>query len=118
MAERARSEGRARGKGRARSRKKARRTFLRTLVAAGLGAVGARALVARRGERRPISARKIEVTATCIGCTGCIAVCPTAAIAAVPAGISVIDELCVSCGYCQAGCAVDGIRVLRGRDVA
>ncbi|MAE69469.1 MAG: ferredoxin [Gemmatimonadetes bacterium] len=60
----------------------------------------------------------MEVTKSCIGCTGCAAVCPTAAIEAIPDGIAVIDELCVSCGYCQAGCAVDGIRVLQGRDIA
>ncbi len=103
--------------GRRRSKKRARRSFLRTIAGAGLGAIAWRAAIDRKksGFR---DARRVEVTESCIGCTGCAAVCPTAAIEAVPFGIAVIDELCVSCGYCQAGCAVDGIRVLRGRDLA
>ncbi len=99
--------------------RKSRRNFLRVLAGGGVAAVALRAGQEWRQKRRArASGQKIEITPTCIGCTGCAAVCPTAAIAVVPGGIEVIDELCVSCGYCQAGCPVDGIRVLRGRDHA
>lgn len=89
-----------------------RRDFLKLATAAGLGAVAVNyGLHAARDEAA--GGRRIEVTDNCIGCTGCAVVCPTLAIAVVPGGIAAADDLCIRCGYCQAACAVDGIRVLR-----
>lgn len=94
-----------------------RRALLRTLAGAVAAVVAIRAFWGRKTKPGP-ALGKIQITPTCVGCTGCIAVCPTAAIEAIPDGIAVIDELCISCAYCQAGCPVDGIWVLRGRDEA
>jgi len=57
--------------------------------------------------------RKIAVNQNCVGCTGCVAVCPTDAISVIHDTIEASDEKCVSCGYCQIACPVDGIRVLQ-----
>jgi ferredoxin len=95
-----------------------RRTLLRVLglgaLASGLVAVCAR--VGKRGASRPAADLKVVITPTCVACLGCVAVCPTAAIEARPGRIRVIQSDCVSCGYCQSGCAVDGIRVVGEHD--
>lgn len=62
---------------------------------------------------RKKASQKIVVTSNCVGCTGCVIMCPVLAIGVVEGGITVNQEKCISCGYCQAGCATDGIRVLQ-----
>lgn len=89
-----------------------RRDFFRTLFSVtavtGLAVSGVRWKISKE---KP--GQKIQVTDNCVGCTGCIVICPTSAIRVVGGGIAVSEDDCVSCGYCQAGCAVDGIRVLQ-----
>src|SRR5690606_21356345 len=60
-----------------------------------------------------IPEKRIVVTDNCVGCTGCASVCPTFAIEVVAGGIVASDDKCISCGYCQMACAVDGIRVFK-----
>lgn len=94
-----------------------RRTLLRVLgigtlatgLSAALAGLGVRRREATRRDAQPI---KVAITPTCVACFGCVAVCPTAAIEARPGQIRVIQRDCISCGYCQTGCAVDGIRVV------
>ncbi|MDI6739693.1 MAG: NADH-quinone oxidoreductase subunit NuoF [Candidatus Edwardsbacteria bacterium] len=54
-----------------------------------------------------------EITAAkCIGCTACVRVCPTAAIAGAVKKPHVIDQSkCVKCGNCVAKCKFDAIKV-------
>lgn len=59
----------------------------------------------------PEKRAKIVVLEACVGCTGCVTVCPTAAINVLPAGISIYEPRCVQCGYCAAVCPVGGVRV-------
>jgi ferredoxin len=105
---------------RKRRRGAGRRTALRVLAAVGLGGglarLGLRAAQSSPGnaQPRPPAGVKVVVTERCVGCTGCVVVCPTAAIDYLGGAIRVDQELCVSCGYCQIGCSVDGIRVVRG----
>lgn len=57
---------------------------------------------------------KVEFTAMCSACTGCIGICPTGAIQ--PAGEDgcppvFAPGLCVACGSCQAFCRKQGVQV-------
>ncbi len=92
-----------------------RRHFLRLIAGAGTGIVLVNAGLAQKesGEKPK---HKTLVTQSCLGCGGCIAICPTSAIRVIPGGIKVKDDLCVSCGYCQTSCPVDGIRVIKVND--
>lgn len=89
-----------------------RRDFLRYTaffsIIVSSGIVIGRFFINRSSENK-----KILVTENCVGCTGCVSVCPTLAIEVVPGGIEAFDDKCISCGYCQTSCAVDGIRVLK-----
>ncbi len=89
-----------------------RRRLLR-LGAAGIlgGVVVTRALRGRTREETPRLSSNISFLPECTGCTGCIAICPPAAIISTPRGIEVIDDRCIRCGYCVAACPVRGIRV-------
>lgn len=89
-----------------------RRDFFKVIGVVGVGAVVARyAWLAH--ENKQVAGKKILVTDTCIGCTGCAVVCPTSAILVVPGGIEASSEKCIGCGYCETACATGGIRVLR-----
>jgi len=89
-----------------------RRDFLRYTALIGVSAASLNAVIDGYGDPLPAT-KKIRVTSRCVGCTGCAVICPTAAIEIVPGSIRVDNDLCVSCGYCQTSCAVDGIRVLQ-----
>ncbi len=89
-----------------------RRRLLR-LGAAGIlgGVVVTRALRGRARKETPRFSSNISFLPECVGCTGCIAICPPGAITSTPRGIEVIDDRCIRCGYCVAACPVRGIRV-------
>ncbi len=57
--------------------------------------------------------RKVTTMPTCLGCTGCVSVCPKGAIWSSPTGTVVNDDLCIKCGYCLAVCPVKGLRINR-----
>ncbi len=58
--------------------------------------------------------RKLEISEECLGCTGCVVVCPEAALSLEPGcRVTVADDRCTRCGYCVAVCPVDALRVTR-----
>lgn len=89
-----------------------RRNFFRAgLIATSVVALPITAHRHYVSQKKPT--QKIVVTNRCVGCTGCVIMCPVLAIGVIGNGITVDQEKCISCGYCQAGCATDGIRVLQ-----
>jgi ferredoxin len=69
---------------------------------------------ARSGRKAKTGGGKVAVLRRCRRCTGCVAVCPEAAISLAPGcRIVVSDEKCTRCGYCVAACPVDALRVTR-----
>jgi ferredoxin len=56
---------------------------------------------------------RASVAPTCAGCTGCVAVCPEAAISVSSGGIEIAQDRCVRCGYCVVVCPVEGVLVHR-----
>jgi ferredoxin len=56
---------------------------------------------------------RASVSPSCRGCTGCVTVCPEAAISVSSGGIEIAQDRCVRCGYCVAVCPVDGVLVHR-----
>lgn len=89
-----------------------RRNFFRAgLIAASVVVLPITAHRHYASRKKPT--QKIVVTSHCVGCTGCVIMCPVLAIGVIGNGIAVDQEKCISCGYCQAGCATDGIRVLQ-----
>lgn len=93
----------------------ARRVFLRAGAAAAAGGL----LLARALETRPWRPAdpepRVTVHPACADCTGCIAVCPEAAIVSAPGGIEILEERCTRCGYCVAVCPVEALQVGRER---
>lgn len=85
------------------------------LGAAAVAAGGVLALGAARDRRRSrAGGRRVEVLAACLGCTGCVTVCPEAALSVGPGCRPVVQEdRCTRCGYCVAVCPVDALRVTR-----
>ncbi len=65
---------------------------------ASAGALVARAVYEQVEESNGAS-HAVDVLPACVGCTGCVPVCPTAAIVVRPGGISIVDDDCISCGY-------------------
>jgi len=89
-----------------------RRTLLR--AAGGVALVGGLAWGAVTAGPHPTPpGARVVVREACAGCTGCVAACPTSAIAVRAGGITVIEERCNSCGYCATICPVGGIGVHR-----
>jgi len=90
----------------------------RRLIGLGVAAAAAGGVVAYGALRTPgrsvTGGRRLEVSAKCLGCTGCIAVCPEAALQLGPGcRVAVADDRCTRCGYCVAVCPVDALRVTR-----
>ena len=90
-----------------------RRGFLR-----GAAGVSAGLLIARAGwtavpREKAVPNEKVTVLPSCVGCTGCVSLCPTDAIAVIANGIEVNNQTCVCCGYCAAICPVAGMRINR-----
>lgn len=56
---------------------------------------------------------RATATASCLGCTGCAAVCPEGAISMAPGEIDIAQERCTRCGYCMAVCPTGGVVVHR-----
>ena len=81
------------------------------LVAAAGGIAAARAADLPRRVRAPEP--RASVSPSCAGCTGCVVVCPTFAIAMSDRGPAVVEERCIRCGYCEAACPVGALRVGR-----
>ena len=48
---------------------------------------------------------------TCIGCSGCVSVCPVGAIDMVDDKAKIDPDLCISCGACVHDCPVEAISV-------
>ncbi|MCP4675831.1 MAG: 4Fe-4S dicluster domain-containing protein [Deltaproteobacteria bacterium] len=95
-----------------------RRRLLRlggAAVVAGLIVARTRDYAGRSSTGATLPARsKVSFRKECVDCTGCITVCPTAALASTPHGTSLISEdLCIRCGYCMAVCPVQGVKVER-----
>jgi ferredoxin len=68
----------------------------------------------RAGHGAAAGGSRLVVSEECLGCTGCVVVCPEAALLLEPGcRIAVIDERCTRCGYCVAACPVDALRVGR-----
>ena len=91
-----------------------RRRFFRLTLAVGAGA-GVLSRLSWRGTPKEETSRA-SVLHACVGCTGCVPLCPTMAIVVIPGGIALEDEKCIQCGYCAAACPVGGIRVNKARD--
>jgi len=90
-----------------------RRNFLRLAAGAAGGALlfhGGKKAVEQTAHRPAV---KVSVNADCVACTGCVSTCPKNAIAVVPQGIVITDELCIRCGYCAAACPVQALKVNR-----
>ncbi|MDD5309852.1 MAG: 4Fe-4S dicluster domain-containing protein [Deltaproteobacteria bacterium] len=105
------------GNGKEGAPRKAPRVDRRTVLRSGAAALMGCALVTgaarkRNREKRPPEPRA-SISPSCVGCTGCAAVCPKAVITAVPGGIAIDEEKCIRCGYCEAVCPVAGVRIGR-----
>ncbi len=65
------------------------------------------------GSPRPFEVADIEIP-LCIGCTLCIAVCPTDAIIGTKKHLHEVDpELCSGCGLCVEACPVDCVSMVK-----
>ena len=95
------------------SKPSSRRGFLRSAAGVSAGLLIARAGWAAATRKKDVPEEKVSVLPSCVGCTGCVSLCPTDAIVVVENGIGVTDNKCVSCGYCAAICPVAGIRINR-----
>ena len=101
------------GKNRGRDGELTRRHMIGLGVAAAAGGVLAHGAI-RAGRRSATDDGKLVVSANCLGCTGCIVVCPEAALSLEPGcRVAVADDRCTRCGYCVAACPVDALRVTR-----
>jgi NAD-dependent dihydropyrimidine dehydrogenase PreA subunit len=51
----------------------------------------------------------------CVGCSGCVTVCPHEVLALVGGRSTIVDiDACMECGACATNCAVDAITVEAG----
>lgn len=48
----------------------------------------------------------------CLGCLGCVAVCPHGAVSAGPGGITIDGEKCTYCGLCAQGCNAEALTMV------
>lgn len=83
-------------------------------AAGGLALLGSSRL-SNRGSRAAGTGRgPVVVSSSCKRCTGCVAVCPEAALSLGPGcRIVVSEEKCTRCGYCVAVCSADALTVTR-----
>ncbi len=91
-----------------------RKNFLRIAAGISTGLLATRPVLQTYGRETTATASvKVSVTGSCLGCTGCIAICPVSAIVAGPDTITINNEKCLSCGYCAALCPVNGVHINR-----
>ncbi|MBU2510142.1 4Fe-4S dicluster domain-containing protein [bacterium] len=91
-----------------------RKIFLRIAAGISAGLFAARPVFQVYGrDKTPTAEAKVSVTGSCLGCTGCVAICPVSAIAPAPGTITINQQKCLSCGYCAALCPVQGVRINR-----
>jgi ferredoxin len=90
---------------------KDRRLLLRIGAATAIGALvlGRAASDLLAPDRRA----RVSVVESCLGCTGCAAVCPEGSVSIAPGGIEIDQERCTRCGYCVAVCPTEGLVVHR-----
>ena len=88
-----------------------RRRFLR-IGGVALGVTLTAGAIVRKGRHYGQQAA-IHVEKSCLGCTGCVVLCPVDAITPDSDGIVVDTAKCNLCGFCMAACPVRGITVSR-----
>ena len=93
-----------------------RRGFLRGAAGVSAGLLVVRAGWTAANRKRAVPKERVTVLPSCVGCTGCVSLCPTDAINVIGNDIEVTDKKCICCGYCAASCPVAGIRINRVGD--